>query len=119
MNSLEDLKDFSQNFFLMSGLCVRGDSYYYENKFKIIKCRRFNPFMGKEVDYLKLSGDNIVISEVHRSNGTEANTSIYVCVMNWKDNSSSILYKEKISFKSGNASIKRQLNKVLDFYKNM
>ena len=119
MNTLEELKSFSKRFFLESGLIERGDSYHINSKFSVNSEVRFNRFIQKNIEYSKLDGINIVISEVHRSNGTKANTSIYVSVMSWKNNSGSVLHKEKISFKSSENKVKNQLNNVLSFYNNM
>lgn len=118
MKTLNELKEIARSFFIENGMTENGNDYFTSEKFEITTETRFNIFTKTEMEYTTRNGLTITITEVHRSNGTEANQSINVAVTEWERNSGRTVYAEKIYSRNSDKKIAAQLANVLTAYNN-
>lgn len=118
MKTLNELKETARNYFIENGMNTGGDYYFTNGKFEITTETHYNCFAKKEMEYTRYNGLAVVISEVHRHNGTAENQSVRVSILKMTGSCGSNVYSVKIYSRDSDKKIAAQLATVLAAYNN-
>lgn len=119
MKTLNEIKLMIENKLLASGFQKEPvflnvpDCYFIPGEFSF----EINTRCGVEY-HENLGGLLVEVTEVHRHNGTEQNTSIQIEVVNWKNGRGYRISKAKIYNRNGDKTINQLIDSAIYFYNN-
>ena len=115
---LYELREYIENKLLGLGFkperndwSLNSKSYHLKDELQRIKEEKY--------DYYYISGNNLYVTEVYRSNGTKANISYRIEIMEWNHSSGHALEVVKISYKDSKKKQERLLNEIINHYIEM
>ena len=74
---------------------------------------------NEKYDFYTITGHNLYVDEVQRSNGTKANISYYISIMEWHNSNGHGLEKIKVSYKDSKKKQERLINGIINHYIEM
>lgn len=76
-------------------------------------------FKNEKYDYYTISGHELMVDETNRCNGTKANISFYISIMEWNHSNGHALERIKVSYKDSKKKQERLIDGIINHYIEM
>lgn len=121
MKSISEMREIAKQFLTDNGFeqdnfFQGGDTYHFPNMAEIKTEIRFNRISERDVEWRTYEGRSIRVTELYRSNGTEANQSIQFEVIDWHESSGKVVFREKLYARHGAKKTASVLTSVVNAY---
>ena len=121
MKTINEMRETVQQFLIANGFDQDNyfhdfDTYHFPNKADIVTEKYFNEFANKEIERSRYEGRCVMVQELYRSNGSEANQSIQIDIVDWHGSSGHRIFREKIYSRHGEKKTNSVLASLLETY---